>query len=199
MQSKREYRQSSKAIIINYLTYRWIFALLTYGILLAYDLLKYRKTKLVISKDAINLSSGLFSARTNTVSYQAFRGLSTHQSTLGRFGEYGTVRMHLKDGSTHSLKFADNPQQLASLLHKLAQAAGANVQSAEEYEVLQRENKLQKLAEAKARQSEKYAETGKCPRCGSTSIQPIVEHATYKGSGWSFTRRMCMNCSKKFR
>jgi len=133
------------------------------------------------------------------------------------------VRLHFKDNSIFSLKFVDSPTRLAKLLHQLSQAAEANVQSADEYEVRQQEIQTQEANERKLKFDEALNRTGKCPRCGSENLQVVTETRTRgvsaasstagccmfgpigmlcglpgTGTSSSSTKRMCLNCGKKF-
>lgn len=167
-------------------------AVLTYGILAIYDYLSYRNSKLQLHDKSIEVTRGALPT-TKTVDFEDIAGFSVEQSSIGKKAGYGTVKIHSKDGSTLPFKFVHDPIRIASILHKKVSAVNGDIFTATEFTQRQTEADT-----AKAQQIKAAKNSGACPRCGSTNIQAVVEHATVKGTGWSFTRRMCMGCRKKF-
>lgn len=185
-------RQNRRAILIAYLVYRVWLAILTYGILAIYDFLSYRNSKLQLHNKSIEITRGAVPI-TKTVDFDDVAGFSIEQSSIGKRASYGTIKIHIRDGSTLSLKFVHDPAKVADALHKKVSIVNDDIFTATEF--------MQQEAEAhaiKAEQIKVAKNSGACPRCGGTNIQAVVEHATVKGTGWSFTRRMCMGCRKKF-
>lgn len=185
-------RQDKRAIFIAYLVYRVWLAILTYGILALYDFLSYRNSKLQLNDKSIEVTRGPLS-NTKTVNFEDIAGFSIEQSSIGKKANYGTIKIHIRDGSTLSFKFVHDPAMVASVLHKKVSMVSGDIFTAAEFTQREAEAQATKNAEIKAAKN-----SGACPHCGGTNIQAVVEHATVKGTGWSFTRRMCMGCRKKF-
>lgn len=121
----KEYRQSLMAIIANYLAYRWIFAICTYGVLVVYDFLKYRNTKLVVGEKTIVFKTGVLRPKARTVSYERIQSFDMGQSSLGRKVSYGTVTMQFDDDSSAVFKFASHPEDIVKMLDKRVKTTGA--------------------------------------------------------------------------
>lgn len=121
----KEYRQSLMAIIVNYLAYRWIFAICTYGVLVIYDFLKYRNTKLVVDEKTITFTTGILRPKARNVSYERMQSFDMGQSSLGRKVNYGTITMQFDDGSRAIFKFASNPESIIKILDERVRTTGA--------------------------------------------------------------------------
>jgi len=105
--------------------------------------------------------------------------------------DYGSLVIFDRSGSRFVFKFVSNPTRIAFYLSETVKRINPNTLNQKEYE-------LKNDDDAKKALQKKYDEKGKCPRCSSTKLQAVTSHAVLKGSGWSNTQRMCMNCSKKF-
>lgn len=206
-------RQDKKALIISYLAYRVWLAILTYGVLAVYDFLSYKNSKLRVYDMSVELTKGL-SSRVTVLGFGDITAFDVSQSGLGRSANYGTIKIHSKAGEVVSLKFVRDPSKIAEILHKRVSAANPTVLTVAQY--------AEKVAkDAKEAVASRY--TGKCPRCDSDRLQPIIETRTTgvsainstagcccfgpvgllcglpgAGNSYSTTKRMCMNCGKKF-
>jgi hypothetical protein len=185
-------RQDRRAIFISYVVYRAWLAILTYGILAIYDLLSYRNSKLQLLDNSVEVTRGALPT-TMTINFEDIAGFSIEQSGIGKKAGYGTVKIHNQDSSIIPFKFVHDPARVAAILHKKVSDVKGDIFTPTEFAQRQAE-----AYAAKAEQIKADKNSGACPRCGGTNIQAVVEHATLKGTGWSFTRRMCMGCRKKF-
>lgn len=208
-------QQDRNAILVSYAAYRIWLAILTYGILAVYDFLSYRNSKLQLHDQSITLTGGVF-PKPKTIQFEDVSGFSIKQSALGKKANYGTVKIHHSDGTVHSFKFVHDPAKIAYILHKKVSLTNSHAFTAADY--------AQKQAdELAAKNAQQVKQAGTCPRCGSDSLQVITESRTRgvsvagstagccclgpigllcglpgAGASSSRTRRMCLNCGKKF-
>jgi hypothetical protein len=208
-------QQDKNAILVSYVAYRIWLAIITYGILAIYDFLSYKNAKLRVHDTSVELSGALPSS-SKIIEFKDISGFSIKQSVLGKKANYGTVKIHHSDGAVHSFKFVHDPAKVAYILHKKVSLINSHIFAATEY--------AQKQAdELAAKNAEQVKRAGTCPRCGSDNLQAITESRTRgvsvtgstagccclgpigllcglpgAGASSSRTRRMCLNCGKKF-
>lgn len=185
-------RQDKRAIFVSYVAYRVWLAIITYGILVIRDILAYRNFKVLVRGKSVEITRGAIPI-TTSVDFEKIDGFGVEQSWVGKMVSYGIVKIFHHQSSVVSLRYIHDPHAVADILHKKIQAVQSNAFSAADYAQRQKEEKA--AAEAQRKEAE---HSGACPRCGSTNIQAVVEHASIKGTGWSHTRRMCLSCRKKF-
>lgn len=210
-------RQDRNAIIVSYVAYRIWLAIITYGILAIYDFLSYRNSKLLVHEKSLEIINGAFPS-TRTIDFGDISGFSIEQSAIGKKADYGTLKIHSSDGSVISFKFTHDPARVAHILHKKVSLINPNVFTPAEH------SERTETAKQESMQATQAARiSGTCPRCGGDNLQPITETRTRgvsvagssagccclgpigllcglpgAGASTARTRRMCMNCGKKF-
>ena len=96
---------------MSYLFYRWIFALLTYGIIVLYDWLNYRNTKLSFESKFIVFVTGGFKTRSQEIPYEDIMSVNVDQSIIGQWFNYGTINIVMKETRDKvAFKFVHDPE-----------------------------------------------------------------------------------------
>jgi len=112
MQSDQKvYRQSKNAIIISYVSYKWIIAAVTCCISLVYDLLMYKNTRLIFGDKFLIFETGALTKKSREIPYEDILNIRAKQSFLGQLFNYGTVTAMMKNGiDTITFKYVHDPE-----------------------------------------------------------------------------------------
>ena len=111
MQSDQKvYHQSKNAIIVSYVCYKWIIAVMTCCLSLAYDLLMYRNTRLLFSDKFLIFETGALTKKSKEIPYEDILNIRAKQSFIGQLFNYGTVTATMKNGmDTITFKYVHAP------------------------------------------------------------------------------------------
>lgn len=107
----KTYKQSTNAIIISYVLYKWLIACMTIGISALYDWLNYRNTKLTFENKFITFVTGGFVTHSKEIPYEDIMKVNVDQSIIGQWFNYGTVNIKMKEtDDIVSFKYVHAPE-----------------------------------------------------------------------------------------
>lgn len=120
LQEEKIFRQSSKAILISYVLYRWILASFTLFILPLADWLNYRNTKLIFEDNFLVFITGAFTTSSKEIPYEDIKNVRVSQSLIGKWFDYGTLDISMKESSDLiSFKFVHGPESVRREVQKI--------------------------------------------------------------------------------
>ena len=94
-----EYRQSIVAILIYYvISFKLILAIVTWGIVAILDYLNYKNTKLVFEPIFLVFVTGSLKTYNKEIPYEDIKTVRVEQSIIGKYLNYGSVFIEMKDG-----------------------------------------------------------------------------------------------------
>ena len=106
-----EFKASKNAIIINYVAYRWMIAMMSCGIIALLDYLNYKNTKLSLEPKFIVYVSGALTTNSKEIPYEDIKSIRVEQSILGKFFNYGSILIVMKESPDSIVfKFVNAPE-----------------------------------------------------------------------------------------
>ena len=109
-----EYRQSIVAILIYYvISFKLILAMFTCGIVAILDYLNYKNTKLVFEPIFLVFVTGSLKTYSKEIPYEDIKTVRVEQSIIGKYLNYGSVFIEMKDGLDSILfKHVEDPESV---------------------------------------------------------------------------------------
>lgn len=109
-----EYRQSIVAILIYYvISFKLILAIVTCGIVAILDYLNYKNTKLVFEPIFLVFVTGSLKTYSKEIPYEDIKTVRVEQSIIGKYLNYGSVFIEMKDGLDSILfKHVEDPESV---------------------------------------------------------------------------------------
>lgn len=86
-----EYRQTNLALVARGLTTWWWLGLLTCGILIWWDVMNYKRTKLVLKDRSLSFESGVMTQNSRELAYRNIQTVDLNQSAMGQVFGYGHI------------------------------------------------------------------------------------------------------------
>lgn len=106
-----ELRQTQKALIAKAILYWWWLGPLTLGGLIVWDLMAYKRNRLVIGDKTIRIETGVITSNTRDIPYSKIQSVTVNQSVVGQMLGYGHIQITSGNELTPIVfKYADNPQ-----------------------------------------------------------------------------------------
>ena len=109
-----EYRQSIAAILIYYvISFKFMLAMFTVGIVAILDYLNYKNTKLVFEPIFLVFVTGSLKTYSKEIPYEDIKTVRVEQSIIGKYLNYGSVFIEMKDGLDSILfKHVEDPESV---------------------------------------------------------------------------------------
>ena len=108
-----EYRQTNLALVSRGLTTWWWLGFMTCGILIWWDVMNYRRTKLVLKDKSLVFMSGVMTQNSRELAYRNVQTVDVNQSALGQVLGYGHIIITTANaGDPIIFKYVAKPQAL---------------------------------------------------------------------------------------
>lgn len=106
-----EFKQTQAALTVKGITYWWWLGLLTFGVLIVWDILSYQKTKLVLGDKSVTFYTGILTVNSRDIPYRNISNINVTRGLLGRSFGYGHVQIKASNISDAIIfKYVDNPE-----------------------------------------------------------------------------------------
>lgn len=110
---EQEFKSSKNAIIISYVIYRWILALMSIGIIALLDYLNYKNTKLSLESKFIVYVTEALTTNSKEIPYEDIKNIRVEQSIIGKLFNYGSIAISMKETvDTIIFTYVNNPEQV---------------------------------------------------------------------------------------
>lgn len=106
-----EYRQTKMALVAQGLTRWWWLGIITCGVVIFIDIMRWQRAKLTIHKKSVTIEGGILNVSTQDMPFNKIQSVTVVQSALGQILGYG----HLQISSGNALqpivfKYLENPK-----------------------------------------------------------------------------------------
>lgn len=91
MKQNNEYRQSSATLIAKALLRWWWLGIITFGIIIIWDILEWKRASLLLKDDSLVLKFGVITENSREVPFKSVQTVDMHQSVLGQALGYGHI------------------------------------------------------------------------------------------------------------
>ena len=112
-----EYKQTPLSLVVRGLTLWWWLGIATFGLLIAWDVISYLRTKLILREKSLTLYFGVLTQNSQELPYRSVQTVDVHQSVFGQVFGYG----HIIITSANALdpivfKYVNKPQALRRVI-----------------------------------------------------------------------------------
>lgn len=112
-----EYRQTPLSLVARGLTLWWWLGLMTVGILILWDVLSYKRNKLVLGSKSLTHFSGVITQNSRDLPYKNIQTVNVNQSVMGQVFGYGHVIITTANASEPiQFKYVAKPQVLRDVI-----------------------------------------------------------------------------------
>jgi len=112
-----EYRQTRMALVVKAITLWWWFGVALFFIPIVIDLLKFKRTRLVLNEKSVTLYDGILTENSQDLPYRNIQTVNVHQSVLGQMFGYGHIVLSTAhSGNGVMFKYVDKPQILREMI-----------------------------------------------------------------------------------
>jgi uncharacterized membrane protein YdbT with pleckstrin-like domain len=112
-----EYKQTPLALVAKSLTLWWWLGILTLGISIFWDVMSFKRTKLVLGDKSLTLYSGVLTQNSRDLPYKNIQTVNINQSVLGQVFGYGHIIVTTASATEPLLfKYVAKPQVLREVI-----------------------------------------------------------------------------------
>jgi uncharacterized membrane protein YdbT with pleckstrin-like domain len=116
-----EVKQTQKALIVRALLYWWWLGWFTLGGIVIWDILSYKRNRLILSDKTVRIEQGVLSLNTRDIPYAKIQSVSVNQSVFGQMASYGHIVITSgNDLAPILFKYVDNPQAIRQAIQDKA-------------------------------------------------------------------------------
>lgn len=113
MQQNNEYRQSAATLVARALTRWWWLGFITFGLIIVWDILEWKRAGLILKDDSLVLKFGVITQNSRDVPYKNIQTVDVNQSILGQALGYGHILITTANTNAPVLfKYVAQPQLL---------------------------------------------------------------------------------------
>lgn len=113
VQQNNEYRQSAATLVARALLRWWWLGFITFGGIIVWDVLEWKRAALILNKDSLTLKFGVITQNSREVPYRNIQTVDVHQSVLGQALGYGHIVITTANANAPiEFKYAAQPQLL---------------------------------------------------------------------------------------
>ena len=111
VQQNNEYRQSSATLVARALTRWWWLGFITFGLVIIWDILEWKRAALILKNDSLTLKFGVLTQNSREVPYRNIQTVDVHQSVLGQALGYGHLVITTANANAPiEFKYVAHPQ-----------------------------------------------------------------------------------------
>lgn len=104
------YRQSLKAVFLNYLPVKWIWTMFLMFMPVICDYLRWKNTELRLENKFLVFRTGVFTTFSKEIPYEDIKSVNVMQSIVGKGFKYGTISINMTNAlDTIIMRNVDNP------------------------------------------------------------------------------------------
>lgn len=115
-----EYKQTKMALVAQALTKWWWLGVLTCGISIIINILRWTRAKLIVGDRAISIEDGIMTVKTQDMPYDKINSVTVVQSALGQIFGYGHLQISSGNDSRPIIfKYLDNPTEVRQVIQDM--------------------------------------------------------------------------------